>query len=146
MDAVDLYWILKLDDIRETLSYSSVFLGFSLFGIFACLVGFIIINYEMMSSYNSTEEKERLKVVWGAMKKVINTAIGVVVVSIFLLLVSTFLPSTKQMATAIVLPKIATEENIEALTGEAKEIYELAKAGLKNAINKNETKDNNGNA
>ena len=48
------------------------------------------------------------------------------------------------MAAAIVLPKIATEENIEVLTGEAKEIYELAKAGLKNAINKNETKDNNG--
>lgn len=143
MDAVDLYWILKLDDIRETLSYSSVFLGFSLFVIFACLVGFIIVNYEMMSSYNSTEEKERLKVIWGAIKKVINTAIGVVVVSIFLLLVSTFLPSTKQMAAAIVLPKIATEENIEVLTGEAKEIYELAKAGLKNAINKNETKDNN---
>ena len=143
MDAVDLYWILKLDDIRETLSYSSVFLGFSLFVIFACLVGFIIINYEMMSSYNSTEEKERLKVIWGAVKKVLNTAIGVVVVSIFLLLVSTFLPSTKQMAAAIVLPKIATEENIEVLTGEAKEIYELAKAGLKNAINKNETKDNN---
>ena len=144
MDAVDLYWILKLDDIRETLSYSSVFLGFSLFVIFACLVGFIIVNYEMMSSYNSTEEKERLKVIWGAVKKVINTAIGVVIVSIFLLLVSTFLPSTKQMAAAIVLPKIATEENIEVLTGEAKEIYELAKAGLKNAINKNETKDNNG--
>ena len=144
MDAVDLYWILKLDDIRETLSYSSVFLGFSLFVIFACLVGFIIINYEMMSSYNSTEEKERLKVIWGAVKKVINTAIGVVIISIFLLLVSTFLPSTKQMAAAIVLPKIATEENIEVLTGEAKEIYELAKAGLKNAINKNETKDNNG--
>lgn len=144
MDAVDLYWILKLDDIRETLSYSSVFLGFSLFVIFACLVGFIIVNYEMMSSYNSTEEKERLKVIWGAVKKVINTAIGVVIISIFLLLVSTFLPSTKQMAAAIVLPKIATEENIEVLTGEAKEIYELAKAGLKNAINKNETKDNNG--
>ena len=143
MDAVDLYWILKLDDIRETLSYSSVFLGFSLFVIFACLVGFIIVNYEMMGSYNSAEEKERLKVIWGAIKKVINTAIGVVVVSIFLLLVSTFLPSTKQMAATIVLPKIATEENIEVLTGEAKEIYELAKAGLKNAINKNETKDNN---
>lgn len=144
MDAVDLYWILKLDDIRETLSYSSVFLGLSLFVIFACLVGFIIINYDMMSSYNSTEEKERLKVIWGAVKKVINTAIGVVIISIFLLLVSTFLPSTKQMAAAIVLPKIATEENIELLTGEAKEIYELAKEGLKNAINKNETKDNNG--
>ena len=146
MDTVDLYWILKLDDIRETLSYSSVFLGIALFVIFACLVGLILVNYDMMSSYNSTEEKERLKVILGAVKKVTNTAIGVVVVSIFLLLVSTFLPSTKQMATAIVLPKIATEENIEALTGEAKEIYELAKAGLKNAINKNETKDNNGNA
>ncbi len=47
--------------------------------------------------------------------------------SLFFWAVYTLMPTTKQAAAIMVVPKIATNENIETLTDEAKSIYGLAK-------------------
>ena len=45
------------------------------------------------------------------------------------------------MATILILPKIASEENVDYLTQEAKELYSIAKEGFKNSIKeKDQTK------
>lgn len=46
-------------------------------------------------------------------------------------LTATFLPSTKQAAVIWLLPKIATEENLDRAQSEAGELYDLAKQWLK---------------
>ena len=57
-----------------------------------------------------------------------------------LLLVNTFLPSTKTAAAMHVLPAIANNETIQ---NEASEIYQLAKQALKDAVATPEQKDKN---
>lgn len=56
-----------------------------------------------------------------------------VVTFVVSLTVNCFVPSTKTVAMMIVIPKIATDKNMEAMGTEAKEVYELAKEALKNA-------------
>ena len=48
-------------------------------------------------------------------------------VSIFFWSLFVLTPTTKQMAAIMVVPKIVTHENVEALSNEAKGLYDLAK-------------------
>ena len=49
--------------------------------------------------------------------------------------VNAFVPSTKTVAMMIVIPRLATDKNLDAMGAEAKDVYELAKKALENAAN-----------
>lgn len=54
--------------------------------------------------------------------------------SVFFWALFTLTPTTNQMAAIMVIPKIATSENVEVLTGEAKSLYDLAKEYFRESV------------
>jgi len=50
-------------------------------------------------------------------------------------------PSSKTVAAMYILPKLATTENVAEMSTEAKELYKLAKACLKNLADEPEEKE-----
>jgi hypothetical protein len=60
--------------------------------------------------------------------------IATIILSIFYM----FCPSTKQVALMYTIPKILTEKNVIEFTGETKELYNLGKQCLKEALTKKE--------
>jgi TRAP-type C4-dicarboxylate transport system permease large subunit len=123
------YAILKLDAIG-ILFIASFMMFFVLTILFFCL--------GMHCKYSETDENgNRLtnkQIVES--KQVGNVFLHIVFpVLLFLsticVLTATFLPSTKQAAVIWLLPKIATEENLDRAQSEAGELYDLAKQWLK---------------
>lgn len=104
----ELYWVLKLDDIRTTLTILSTA------GAFLSAAGSLIFT----AAFLDGDRRFLLLAVvsyLGAFLCVIGFVAAMLV------------PSTKQYAVIKVFPAIATQENLEALTKETKEIYTLAK-------------------
>lgn len=56
------------------------------------------------------------------------------VIMIGLAFLLTIVPSTKTAAAMIILPKLANEKNVDIVTGEAKELYQLFKQSLVDEI------------
>ena len=110
---MQMYWLLKLDDIRVTC-------GFSV-GIMAAVMAFSLLTY-----FNEED---------GIKKK----AIVGFVCSIFGLCLSisalTFLPSTKQMAAIYVVPAIANNEKVQNISNKtldiSNQLLDLTKEYLK---------------
>jgi hypothetical protein len=57
---------------------------------------------------------------------------GIGALLILSLAMCAFLPGSKTVAAMYILPKLATTENVAEMSTEAKELYKLAKACLKN--------------
>ena len=61
-------------------------------------------------------------------------------ISLFVLIpfaiISTILPNSKQAAAIIVIPQLTTKENINTISGEAKEVYGLFKEWVKEKATK----------
>lgn len=101
-----MYWLMMLDNIRDTLTY------FIAFGIAGVAIFFCIGSIE--------EHKGALRY---AKISAILACLGVLGIM--------FLPNTKQMATIIVVPKVVNSEFVnETLPAEAKELYSLTKTWL----------------
>lgn len=107
--AFELYWILKLDAISWVAICAAAIAG---------VVSGVMLALYLFASFAEDENSAFV------FKKVYAYAFRVFVVS---LIASILIPTTKQMAAIMIVPKIATAENVEALTGEAKDLYELAK-------------------
>lgn len=124
INAWDLYWTLKLDDIHTAANLFANIIGFlSLILFVLFLFGIVLTSDEKPSAFGQVMRRGF------AASIVVFVA---VVVPVFV--AKALLPTTKQMAAILVLPKIATQENAETLIGEAKELYELAKEGLRNMV------------
>ena len=109
VSAFELYWILKLDAISHVATFASAIAG--------VVSGVMFVLY-LIASFAEDDNSAFV------FKKVSAYAFRVFVVS---LIASILIPTTKQMAAIMIVPKIATAENVEVLTGEAKDLYELAK-------------------
>lgn len=123
------YAILKLDAIR-ILFISSFIIFFIMTLLFFCL--------GMYLKYSETDENgNRLTAEEIAESKRAGNRLLCIVFPVLLflsticVLTATFLPSSKQAAVILVLPKIATEENLDRAQSEAGELYDLAKQWLK---------------
>lgn len=103
--AWQVYWVMQLDDIRL---FILLVFGGLIFGVIIFTPVWIV-------------EKD-----WHAAVK--RTVIG----SLLMLFLLTFMPSSKTVATMIILPTITSDEVIDTVTPEAKELYGLAKDALKN--------------
>jgi hypothetical protein len=112
IDSWTLYWVLKLEDIQTAC------LTLSIIGLAMSILVFIWVSM----GYHIGDEK-----CFG------RPLLFSLITSVFFAtttMLSVFIPDTKQMAAILILPEIATQENIDTFTGEAKEIYGIAKKYL----------------
>ena len=120
---LELYFVLQLDNIKVFLCEASKIL------FVINIVAIILAFGDFILSRN--HEKRYL----------VGSIAALLLLTIPLAACQAMLPGTKQMATILILPKIASEENVDYLTQEAKELYSIAKEGLKNSIKeKDQTK------
>ena len=122
MSGWDIYWLLKLDTFRLTLLIA----GFVLAGVS------VAIGAAVMGAYSESQplnEKDKKNFNWGMTRLSCGLVLG-----LFCIGANVVIPSTKQMAVIIIGPKVATAENIEAVSSEAKEVYGLAKQWLKDKV------------
>jgi hypothetical protein len=122
ISAWGLYWVLRLDEIKGILLY---------FGIIGTLILSIITAITVvyfMENYNYEDIK---KICLSYLRKLVP----MLTFTVLLILMSTFIPTTKQMATILILPKIINSEFVqENIPKETQELYSMAKEYLKNQI------------
>lgn len=118
-----IYWILKLDDFC------------TLFKVFTFLTGIfsvIVVIFLAVKSATIYDDDDR-KAVKTAKKYFFRSAILTFILSSIIAL----LPSTKQMAMIKVLPAIANSEIVGEMSVDAKEIYRMGIAAIKEALSEN---------
>lgn len=121
-----LYWILKLDDVKETLN------GVSMLGI----VGLALMTVVLIVMYAVGDIDDNPDVKAGVL--CLTKKAKQYVWPVFLcFLMSSFVPSTKQMAAIITVPAIANSEFVTTtLPKEGRELYELTKQWLGDQVKK----------
>ena len=121
-----IYWLTRLDEF-------SFLLGI----VFVCIVIVALVNvigvfYSLDSASNDqlynrperlAESKHNIKVRFGR-------AVKLALVALLVGVVNSFIPSTKQAAAIIVIPKIANSEIVAEIGDSAKELVGLAKSWL----------------
>ena len=121
MSAWNLYWLLMLDGITKAFMVAAVVSG----------VAAVLSAVAFSDMANDGDKDAKLAAKWF---RVCAITCGVFVVAF------TLTPSTKQAAVIFVAPKLANSEFVnETLPTEAKELYGLAKAWLKEQTNNKET-------
>ena len=114
-----LYWILKLDTIQVVAGLVGVF------GIILGGVGFLLSYCDDYGEIDvENESGQRLRRWIGRW----------MIVPVLAALLATFLPSSRQMAAIWLLPKVATHKNLGNLSGEAGEVWGLAKDWLRDQV------------
>lgn len=113
IDAWDVYWVMQLDAVRVTLIILSTALG--IVCTFATLHTFI--------EEVGFPHLKKLVAVWA-----------------LLMLAAAFTPSSKTAAAMIVVPALTSEEVVQPVSEEARELYGLAKDALRNLGEKGERK------
>lgn len=108
----ELYVVLKLD------SFQAFFQTIGGIGLISSIGGLII------TTVASFDDDETTKVL---ANKAASLFRKMLVVSGLFVVTGLFLPTTKQAAAVLIIPKIATNENIEVISDEAKSLYSLAK-------------------
>lgn len=115
INAFELYCILKLDDICTTLV------------VLAFVTGVVFLPTLIIAYANEIESKK--------LESLSKNILFFFTVPA--MLISSLCPTTKQAAAMIVIPKIATQENIEYLNQESKELYSIAKEAIMDFVENN---------
>jgi len=112
-----LYWILMLDNIRTVLG---VCMGLSVF--------FIVVSFVILVNVDTRKSN-----ICGVISLIVSALLLITFIS-----GRAFTPSTKQMATIIVAPKLINSNFVQKdLPKEAKELYGMAKSYLKEQVTPN---------
>ena len=118
------YVILKLDTLVTTFAVLGACSAvFSLVWTFLAIVA---------NDFPIPGEKEFAQALISVRKPALTAAI----VGLLCIATACLLPSTKQMAALLVLPRNLTEENIDKAANEAGEVYSLAKQWLRDQVDK----------
>jgi hypothetical protein len=112
-----IYWILKLDNIVD------MFVILAIISILSSVITLGIWFVKRDDCYNNENLDKYVKI------SVISFALFIV-----FLMMSTFIPSTKQMATIKIVPIIAKDEITKEIKGDAKEIYKLGVQAIKESL------------
>lgn len=110
MSAWTIYWVLILDNVQRGLFVT----------ITAILVSIGVCFFACCAHTADAKEADAAR----AFAKWSRWSLRGIWLTFILLLANIFLPSTKQMATILVLPAIVNDERVQH---EASELYELAK-------------------
>ena len=119
---LEVYFVLQLDSIRDA------FVPILIIGAILSIISFILVaaNADADNEYSSSNASYL-----ALGKRMIKPSLGTLIIGILGL---TFIPSTKTAATMILLPAITSDKVTEPLSREAGELYQLAKAALKKAV------------
>lgn len=115
MTSWQVYWWLKLDGFKD------FFATVAFFSFFTAIITFIIYKGMSCSEYEDTREQ-------ACKLKSYKIFAIILIISTILYYI---LPSTKQMATIYILPKIANSEIAKELPDDLKDMYDMAKEYLK---------------
>ena len=108
-----MYWILKLDDIRDFAFALGVITSFTAVAFLLFFLASTISKEEFCTDYKHVS---RLCGWLG---------LATTILTLFLHLSHVLLPNTKQMAMIKVIPAIANSEEVEMVSKDAKELYKL---------------------
>lgn len=115
-----IYLIMRLDSIKSTLTGMSALFSF---------IGFIALVAFLVSLDSESETCLKVRKICS---RIVLTAISIV---IFCIVSHAFVPSTKEAAAIVLVPKIVNSEFVqETLPKESKELYFMAKEYLKEKI------------
>jgi hypothetical protein len=139
ISAWTIYWFIKLDSI---ISLCGGFAFFTIMLFLLVLVG-VMVCYGTrsghMGGYCRNEEKAELW--YGYAKYWTKMAKRIVILPILFIILHNMIPSTKEMATIYVIPKIANSTFVnETLPAEMKDIYGMAKDWMKTTFKTEEVK------
>jgi len=112
-----MYWILMLDNIRIVLWI------------------LISISIVIMGAYASQYAEKKVEETPTCIALVVSCSFMILIISSVSLMLC---PTTKQATIIYATPKILTEKNVTEFTGETKELYNLGKQYLKEALTKKE--------
>ena len=132
-----IYWLTRLDEFIFLLGI--VFVCIVIVALVNVIGGFVALDsYSTDKLYNRperlAESKHNIKVRFGR-------AVKLALVALLVGVVNSFIPSTKQAAAIIVIPKIANSEIVAEMGDTAKELVVLAKAWLVELKPKSETEN-----
>ena len=121
-----IYWLTRLDEF--SFLFGIVFVCIVIVALVNVIGGFVALDsYSTDRLYNRperlAESKHNIKVRFGR-------AVKLALVALLVGVVDSFIPSTKQAAAIIVIPKIANSEIVAEMGDSAKELVGLAKAWL----------------
>jgi len=139
ISAWTIYWFIKLDSI---ISLCGTFGAISmvLFLCMLCGIAVCALNKSQYAcGYFKNEEKAEI---WGVYAKYwTKMSKRCAIIPFLFIILSNMLPSTKEMATIYVIPKIANSTFVnETLPAEMKDIYGMAKDWMKTTLKTEETK------
>ena len=118
MNAWTVYWLFKMDALQIMFFLPALILGIS-----------VIIAWVIFCVFGASGDVDE-----DDLKKWVPGLKMVTAIQVFCMIVCTAIPDTKTMAAIIVLPKIASAENLQTVSKDAGEIYGLAMQRLKDAI------------
>ena len=132
ISAVELYLVLKLDSIAYALLTLGVTSSASSAMLLIAGLGYASEKDTCAERHCITKRERalmRAKILRAGnmIPKFFKASAISLCVSILFWALFVLTPTTKQMAAIMVVPKIVTRENVEALSNEAKDLYDLAK-------------------
>ena len=121
-----IYWLTRLDEF--SFLFGIIFVCIVIVALVNVIGGFVALDsYSTDKLYNRperlAESKHNIKVRFGR-------AVKLALVALLVGVINSFIPSTKQAAAIIVIPKIANSEIVAEMGDTAKELVGLAKAWL----------------
>lgn len=121
-----IYWLTRLDEF--SFLFGIIFVCIVIVALVNVIGGFIALDsYSTDKLYNRpewlAESKHNIKVRFGR-------AVKLALVALLVGVINSFIPSTKQAAAIIVIPKIANSEIVAEMGDTAKELVGLAKSWL----------------
>ena len=121
-----IYWLTRLDEF--SFLFGIIFVCIVIVALVNVIGGFVALDsYSTDKLYNRperlAESKHNIKVRFGR-------AVKLALVALLVGVINSFIPSTKQAAAIIVIPKIANSEIVAEMGDSAKELVGLAKAWL----------------
>lgn len=126
-----LYLVLQADSIKSMATHLSMWASVLTVVVLVAWGGYILVcTMEAATSYSSSRAEEYLRRRAVALRKW-GVPGAVVVLASGLSLASSMIPTTKSAAMLLVIPTIANSEVVQA---EARELYDLAKQGLKELV------------
>lgn len=123
-----LYWVLKLDSIRNI--FEGLAVVFTIFSVIIAvpLLVFIIMHFMSVDGYDDGGTERRGLIAGGLVEFVF------VFIAISSAICYSLIPSTKEYAMIKVIPMVANSKEFKELKGDAKELYKLGIEATKSRL------------
>ena len=125
-----MYWLVKLDDIRSIIEglhcLPILMIVYSLIGAIVFTIMYFFAGngtFEMFSGKTNEEFQNIRETLWKWRGTCMKLGILSVVFTVVISLASILIPSTKQMAAIMIVPRIANSEKVQTI---GNKVYDLA--------------------